>query len=82
MSDLQEYIKKYSIKHEISEQEAMNHALVREVAKYYDNPQAYRITKQKLVDICGIGKQEEMEHVEEEIKGIEEYGHTRGIGGC
>lgn len=37
MAEIDEYIKRYCVKHEISREEAEKHALVKEAAKYYEN---------------------------------------------
>ena len=74
-----EFLRKYAIKHEVSEEEAQNHAIVREIRKYYEDPAGYRITKKEFVGICGVKKQEEMEDAE---ISIEEYGHPRSSCGC
>lgn len=74
-----EFLRKYAIKHEVSEEEAKNHAIVREIRKYYEDPEGYKITKKEFVDICGIGKQEEQENVQ---ISIEEYGHPTSSCGC
>lgn len=35
MAEIDDYIKKYCVKHEISREEAEKHAIVKEIAKYY-----------------------------------------------
>ena len=78
-SCFEEFLRKYAIKHEVSEREAQKHAIVGEIRKYYEDPEGYRITKKEFVDICGIKRQEELGNVQITI---EEYGHPTGSCGC
>lgn len=78
-SCFEEFLRKYAIKHEVTEEEAKKHAIVGEIRKYYEAPDAYRITKKEFVDICGVKRREELKN--EEIS-IEEYGHPRSSCGC
>ena len=44
MSEIDTYIEKYCTKHEISQEEAKQHVLVKEVAEYYENAQKGKIS--------------------------------------
>ena len=44
MDKLEEYIKRYCTKHEISREEAMTHAMVKEYAKYAEEAEKGKIS--------------------------------------
>lgn len=47
MAYIDDYIKRYCVKHEISREEAEKHALVKEVAKYYEYANKGKIKEER-----------------------------------
>lgn len=57
MAEIDEYIEKYCIKHEISREEAEKHAIVKETAKYYKDAKKGIITVEEIKAGCGSAGQ-------------------------
>ena len=57
MAEIDDYIKKYCVKHEISREEAEKHAIVKEIAKYYDDVKTGKISVTKMEAGCGSAGQ-------------------------
>lgn len=53
MAEIDEYIKRYCVKHEISREEAEKHALVKEAAKYYEDANKGEISVTEIKAGCG-----------------------------
>ena len=57
MAEIDDYIKKYCVKHEISREEAEKHAIVKEIAKNYEDVKTGKISVTKMAAGCGSAGQ-------------------------
>jgi hypothetical protein len=57
MAEIDEYIEKYCVKHEISREEAEKHAIVKEIAKYYEDAKKGEISVTEIKSGCGSAGQ-------------------------
>lgn len=57
MAEIDEYIKKYCVKHEISREEAEKHTIVKEIAKYYEDAKKGEISVTEIKAGCGSAGQ-------------------------